>query len=320
MKKQKLLIGLGLIILLVSGCGVAKLENGEEVVVETKNGTITADNLYQELKSKYAINVLIDLIDTSILNDLYPKADIKAVVDSQVNYYKQQLGDEFESYIQTYLGINTESELHDYLGLQYQRELAKNDYLKKIITDEEINTYYEKKAVGDYYVSHILIAPEESEYMSDEDYQIAEEKAFNSAKDIIKKLDAKEDFSTLAKEYSTDQGSAVNGGVIGWVNKNDANYSEAFRLGAYDLKKGEYSKEPVKSEFGYHIIIVTDIKEKASLEDSKESIINYIVQEKSQEEVDYITKALIDLRKEYKLNIQDSELKKAYDQYIKSLN
>ncbi len=331
MKKQKLLIGLILIVLLVSGCGspqgITKIKNGEEIVVKTKNGQITADTLYQKIKPKYGLNVLIDLIDTLIFADLYPQPDVNipageypnSTIGAQVEYYKKQLGKDFNNYIKTYLGLNSESELYTYLELQYYRELVRNDYIKKIITDKEINDYYSNKAVGEYNVSHILIVPEETEYMSDEDVKTAEEKALNTAKDIIKKLDNKEDFATLAKTYSTDKGSAVNGGLIGWINKNDVNYSEAFRLGAYELKKGEYSKQPVKSEFGYHIIIVNDTKEKASLNDSKGKIIDYIVQDKIKEEVDYMTKALIELRKEYQLDIQDSVLKTAYDEYLKSL-
>lgn len=74
-----------------------------------------------------------------------------------------------------------------------------------------------------------------------------------AAKDIVKRLKAGEDFATLAKTLSTDTGSGANGGDLGWFSKGMmvAPFEEA----AFKLKPGEISN-PVKSDFGYHIIQV----------------------------------------------------------------
>lgn len=81
------------------------------------------------------------------------------------------------------------------------------------------------------------------------------------AKDIIAQLDAGADFATLATEKSQDPGSAVEGGELGYFAVNGKTTSkmvEAFTEGAKGLEIGEYSKEPVQSEYGYHIILVED--------------------------------------------------------------
>ena len=71
---KKLFVNISLLaatILLVTGCGSAKLKNGEEKVVSFDNGKVTADTLYKSLKDKYGISVLIDLMDRELLEKDY---------------------------------------------------------------------------------------------------------------------------------------------------------------------------------------------------------------------------------------------------------
>ena len=82
-------------------------------------------------------------------------------------------------------------------------------------------------------------------------------------KDLIKKLNDGEDFATLAKENSDDTGSAANGGDLGYFNKGEM--VKEFEDAAYNLKVNEYTKEPVKTTYGYHIILKTGEKDKAKL-------------------------------------------------------
>lgn len=76
-----------------------------------------------------------------------------------------------------------------------------------------------------------------------------------AAKDIINKLDNGGDFSSLAGKHSTGP-SAVNGGDLGWF-KTDQMVKE-FSLAADKLKKGTYTKNPVKTQYGWHIILLED--------------------------------------------------------------
>ncbi len=74
-----------------------------------------------------------------------------------------------------------------------------------------------------------------------------------TAKDLIEKLKNGADFAELAREYSTDTGSGAQGGDLGWFGKN-AMVAE-FETAAYALENpGDFTLEPVQSQFGYHII------------------------------------------------------------------
>lgn len=317
--KKSMILSLCLVALLVTGCGqVAKLKDGSEVVAEVNGKKITADDLYGEMKNTYARNVLIDMIDKTVLEKVYKTDDdMRTTINNQIDSYKEQLGANFMSTVKSQLGLNTEEEFSNYLLLNYKRNLAAKDYIKTIITDAEIQTYYDTKTVGNIKASHILIKPDTTDDMTATEKTAKETEAEDLAKDIIKKLNDGEDFATLAKKYS-DDGSASKGGDLGWFNKGAM--VESFETAAYALKKGSYSKTPVKSDYGYHIILKTDEKAKPSLKDAKDDIISSITTDKLAEQNNtYTYQALIELRKKYKLNIQDSELKKQYDSYMNEL-
>ena len=76
------------------------------------------------------------------------------------------------------------------------------------------------------------------------------------AQDIITQLDNGADFASLAEEYSIDTGSAVQGGALGYFSKEQmvTEFSDA----AFSTPVGTYTETPVKSQFGYHIILVED--------------------------------------------------------------
>lgn len=316
--KKRAILGLTLTILLLTGCGVAKLENGEEVVASVNGQNITADTLYNEIKDKYGRNTMIDMVDKIILDAKYKEDETtNTTINSQITYYKEQLKDQYLSYLKTQLGLNSEEEFKDLLKLDYRRNLAVKEYVKETITDKEVTDYYNTEAVGDIKASHILIKPEVTDEMTDEEKATKEQEALNLAKDLIARLDKGEKFEDLAKEYSTD-GSASSGGDLGYFNKGKM--VDAFENAAFALEKGKYTTEPVKSEFGYHIILKTDEKAKLTLEESKDSIIDTIATAKINEgDTTLSFKALQDLREKAKLDIQDSELKKQYNSYIKEI-
>ncbi|MCX7908349.1 MAG: peptidylprolyl isomerase [Ignavibacteria bacterium] len=95
--------------------------------------------------------------------------------------------------------------------------------------------------------------------------------ALKVAKDLLKRAKAGEDFATLAKKYSQDKGSAVNGGDLGYFGKGMM--VKPFEDACYNAKVGEIVG-PVESQFGYHIIWVQDKKS----EEYKYSFIKFIPQ------------------------------------------
>ena len=199
----------------------------------------------------------------------------------------------------------------------YLRNLATEDYAKSLIKEKSIKNYYKNSIVGDIEASHILITPDVKDDMTDDEKKKAEEAALKEAKDIIKKLDEGAKFADLAKEYSDDEGSAKDGGALGKFNKGDM--VESFEKAAYALEVNKYTKEPVESEYGYHIILKTKEHEKAALEDVKEEIIETLSKEKLSTDKTISIDALSNLRKEYEFEITDDKLASQYRKYMNNL-
>ena len=313
MKKSKILVGTAIImagLVLTTGCGRAKLKNGEEVAIKINGKNITADNLYKELKNKYAKEVIVDDIDRKIFDVIYKNdEEIEKQVKDQMEYIKNQYSDNFEETLKN-AGYDDEYELEDELRLNYQRTKAVDDYLKENITDKEIKEYYNNETIGDISAKHILIkvkSDTDEEGLSDED-------AKKKAEELIEKLDDGEDFDKLAKENSDDPGSAANGGDLGYFNKGEM--VKEFEDAAINLKVNEYTKEPVKTSYGYHIILKTGEKEKAKLDKNlKKEIKEKIIEKKKEDNTTTVT-TLDKIRKNYKLKFSDSKLKKIYKEYL----
>lgn len=331
MKNWKLLIGLLIIPALVTGCGkVPKLENGKEAVVTIGKGEdISVDDLYNEMKEKYALSVLLDIIDKQLLNEIYETNDeVNDYVDGQVEqlkyYYDAYYSgtySSFEEMLTQAYGVESEKELRELLTLDYKRELATDDYIADNLTDKEIKKYYDDEIVGDIRVSHILIKAKYESGADDETIEEAKEKAKEKAEKLIDELKSikdtkklKEKFAELAKKNSDDEGSASDGGDIDFFNKGEMD--AAFEKASYKLKVGEMTTSPVESAYGYHIILKTDEKDKEDLDKVKDKIIDALTEEKKEEDSKIQIKALVELRKKYKVNIEDSSLKNQYKTYV----
>lgn len=323
--KKKLLICLA-VLGLTSGCGkVSTLPNGNDALVSFSNTNlgISAGDLYSEVKGT-ALSKLIDMIDTKILLDKYPdkSSDADKYVNEQYDLIKTNFKDDkgkfdeeaLKEQIYAYYGITDIDKFKDIIRLNYYRTEAVNDYAKKSVTDKQIQKYYDENVYGDISCKHILITPAVTDNMSDEDKTKADKEAIQKAKDIIKKLKNGESFDDLAKEYSDDTSNKDKGGDLGYFNTGDM--LEEFEKAAFALKKGKYTTTPVKTKYGYHIILKTDEKEKPSLEDKKEEIISTLASEAKSKDTALSINALVELRKEYGMNIEDDEMSKLYSTYI----
>lgn len=317
---KKLLVFMVLTTLFITGCGVAKMENGEDAVVSLKDGKISINELYETMKNDYALTVLIDLVDTKILEELYPSDDDeKGYIDGQVQqvmYYQQLMAETYptvEQFLQGYYGVKDLETFKTQVKLSYKREQAVEAYANGLVTEKEIKKYYDEKAIGDIRASHILIKVTVDSSASTADKEKADKEALEKAKGIIAELKAGKKFEDLAKEHSED-GSADKGGDIDWFNRGGM--VKEFEEAAIALKKGEYSSEPVKTEYGYHIILKTDEREKPKLETIKDTIIETLAKEKREADTDMSVKALIQLRKDHKIKIEDSELNKQYKRFL----
>ena len=310
MKKGKIILGVAITlcaVLCLTGCKT-KLKNGKEVAIKINGENITADDLYDKLREKYAKYLIVDEIDKAIFNEIYKNdKDIEEQVKNQYEYYESQYGSSdqsFEEVLKGY-GYKNVNEFKEELKLNFQRSKAIDDYIKDNLTKSEIQKYYDEKYSNEISASHILIS------VNDE---VSEEEALKKAKDLIKKLNDGADFAELAKENSNDTGSAANGGALGYFGKGQM-VSE-FEEAAFALGIDEYTKEPVKTSYGYHIILKTGEKDKKDLKDVKDEIKEKLLEQKKSEDTKISEKTLDKVRKNYGLKFKDSKLKSIYKEYL----
>lgn len=330
---KKKIFALCAIMLLASGCGkVPKLENGKEAIVTFKDGEkISVDDFYELIKNEYGLNSLISMVDKYICETEFEdyKDTASKNADALINSLKEQYGSE-DKLLEALQGsgYNTIDAYKDYAYLSYLQSHAIEEYAKTKITDKEIENYYKNDAIGDMEINHILITSNVKKDATDDEKKAAEDEAKKKANEVIDKLntakkngeDITEAFTKLAKEYSEDDSNKDKGGALGKINYGSlsSKYDELVKA-AKSLKDGEYSTSVITTELGYHVILKVKTYEKDTLENLKDSIKEtlaekYVTNNKSSIGLN----ALQHYRKEYKMEIQDDEMKKQYSNYIQN--
>ncbi len=284
--KRSAIIGfliLSIALALVAGCGTAK--SGQDVVASVNGEDITKDELYDLMVKQNGQQALDALISQKII-ELEAKKQKVTVSDADVQK-------EMEKYYETYGGqeaFKQALEASGYSMDDIKKEMALSLKINKLleprikITEEEMKKYFEENKEQfaqpkQVKASHILVETEEK------------------ANEIKKKLADGEDFAQLAKDNSTDTQTKDKGGDLGFFGTGDM--VKEFEEAAFALKVGEISA-PVKTEFGYHIIKVTDTKEaqEANYEQSKPQIRDTLFGEKAQAEYGALMQ---ELYKDYKI-------------------
>ena len=307
------------VLLLATGCGkVPKLENGQDAVVTLKGKDISVDTLYKEMKERYALSTLIDLIDTEILDQKYETTkEMKDEVQDQVDLLIKQYGGEDKLLQVIYSsGFSSIDDLKDYYMLSNKRNKAIEDYAKSKVSDDEIKDFYDEKIFGDISAKHILISPEVGSNATDAEKQEAEANALKKANEVISKLNNGESFDDLAKQYSSDESNKNKGGLLSDFVHGDM--VEEFENAAKELEKGKYTTTPVKTQYGYHIIYKVNQKSKPKLDTVKDDIAEEIAKDNLSNDQALQVTALEELRKDYKVSIQDDSLKDQYERYLKN--
>ncbi|MAI08818.1 MAG: peptidylprolyl isomerase [Magnetococcales bacterium] len=172
------------------------------------------------------------------------------------------------------------------------RNLAYNFMIQKAsqdaVTEEALKAEYEKNKANYVYKSvkarHILV------------------KTADEAKAIIKELDGGKDFAKLAEEKSTGP-SAKNGGDLGWFKANDM--VPEFSQAAFALEDGAYSKEPVQTQFGWHVILREESKDNTATFEMVKAPLQQNMQNAAAQQ--YLT----DLKKAAKIDVVKTEAPKS---------
>ena len=321
---KKTLIVLGTVLLVFGSLGCEKkteLKGGEDELVTFKDSklNISTNDLYEKLKDKYGINFLIDMIDTNILNKEYEDSDsindyVNIQVNSLRNYYKTET--EFLEYINNY-GYRNVDELKEYFKLNYKRNLVVKDYLKTLISDDDVTDYYNDKITGDIEAKHILIEVKTTDSMTEDEKRTTKEDALKKAKEAITKLNEGKTFEEVSKEYSDDDATKNNGGSMGFVNT--LNLDDVTRQELTKLEVGKYSTEPLETEYGYEIFLKVSVKDKPKLEEVKTHIIETLTNEKLTKDSKLQYKAMEYIRDKYEFSIKDEDLEIYYENTMNNL-
>ena len=120
----------------------------------------------------------------------------------------------------------------------------------------------------------------------------------------------------MAEENSDDTATYSKGGLIENFTKKDV--EEAFYNAANDLKDGKYTKEPVKTSYGYHIILKVSSTPVEKYSKIKDKVMKEYAQSLLTADPTLSIKEWKKLRKKYKMSIKDTEVKKAYKKYVQN--
>ena len=170
------------------------------------------------------------------------------------------------------------------------RELFADYQKKNPVSDAEIQAEYDKFVAAnsgkEYKASHILVEKEDE------------------AKAIIASIKQGAKFEDIAKKQSKDPGSGARGGDLDWANPNS--YVSEFTEAMLKLKKGEMTAEPVKSQFGWHIIKLFDRKAPGAkpFADVKEEIKTELLKDKKAK---MYTDEVAKLREKYKVEVVSAD-------------
>lgn len=193
-------------------------------------------------------------------------------------------------------GIDKDADMQRRLAFLQQRALHAAVIDKEVqakITDDETRARYDKEiaaqpAENEVHARHILVKTKEE------------------ADAIIKDLDAGKKFEDIAKEKSTDPGSGANGGDLGYFSAGQM--VPEFEKAAFDLAPGTYTKTPVQTQFGFHIIKVEDkrAKQPPAFDAVKEQVRSLVLRDKYLE-------LIKGLREAATIQIDDPTLKKSVE-------
>lgn len=276
---MKKIIVIVLSVMVLAACAKKGTEQKGPYVAKVGNATITMAELDRELQllPDYARQLFADeqgkqkFLDELVKKEILYQEAVKRGLDKTPEFARK---------------------VEDFKRLTLASELLEKEIVSKAkVSDQEAKDYYNKNkdefvTTSQIKASHILVKSEDE------------------ARKILERLKKGEKFPDIARKESLDKGSAQNGGDLGYFSRGQM--IPAFEKAAAALKVGELSS-PVKTEYGYHIIKVTDKKTGPTVEFEriKDMIVQRLSGERQKEAFD---KFIEDLKKNYKVEVNREAL------------
>ena len=284
--------------------------NQDKTLVSFKGGKVTEKDLYNEIKD-YGLNYALELADKEILNDKYKltdeqKEEVKEEADSILSMY-QMYGYTEETFFKEN-GFASKEDFIEYMEFDYKRNLACIDYFKTLIPAEDIENYYnENITFGEINTKHILVQ------VSDD---VTEKEALAKANEIIAKLNEGTSFDDVANEYA----DSVISEEVDFDSTTASTLAEEYVEASKNLEKDTYTKEAVKTSFGYHIIYCINKADKPSLEESTNDIVEILSADLKAADEYIRYKALVKFREDNNLKFKDKDLEEDYKEFCEQIN
>lgn len=287
---------------------IATLKDGTQAIVEFKDGVITADDLYESMKSYYSVKALLNEIDDMVLSKKYPSNDdMESNILKTANYYfevyEKNYGYTKDKFLSEY-GFSSEKDFIDNLRLDYRRNEYYEEYVLGLITDKEIQKYYDDEVFGEVDSKHILVSTKNEDMSSDEAKALANE--------IIGKLNKGTSWDDVIKEYK----DKIIEEDLGY-NAFNASLESSYLQECKKLAVGSYSKTPVLTSYGYHIVYKKAQKDKPKLSEVKDDVKQAIATQKKNADQNLYNKSLVKMREEAEIKFNDTKFLEQYNEYIK---
>lgn len=269
-----------------------------EVLASSDAGNVTADDILNQMGTQQVATQTFQLTLDKVLMDKYSEElnqeDLQAEIDQEI----EEMGGEEQVAMmlqQQQSNVDVESYKQQRLIAQYHDRYFIDEF---DITDEEA-----KESVREG--SHILVSvTEDGEETPEGEEALTDEEAKEKAEDLIQQLEDGADFAELATAESDDPGSAANNGSLGYVQKGQM--VEPFENALFELEPGEMTTEPVKSDFGYHIILRG---EEENIDDELSSVKRQIVNQRVQESPDEVLTMYQSLLDEYNVEFENEDIR-----------
>jgi peptidyl-prolyl cis-trans isomerase C len=251
---------------IVEGEKISRADLEETFTGALASSGINANDLTADQKMAGYREILDELIVDKLISRKASSVDIKdADLEAEVARIKGQFPSEDAFKAEMTKAGENDSSFRDSVKkmIQQQKWMESQIGDKATVSDADIKKFYDENKKEFEHpemvrASHILIrVPEDA----DEKVVAEKKKAADAA--LARVTSKKEDFTTVAKEVSEEPGAKESGGDLNFFPKD--RMVPEFANAAFAMKKGDISKEPIRTKFGWHVINVTDRKDSGTM-------------------------------------------------------
>ena len=279
----------------------AKLQDGKEVAVETSINKYTAEFLYDKLKEKNGLTVLLSELDKDIINDKYgTKLDAEAresattEAENYINQYKLYYQIDEDTFL-SQSGYKDRNDFIENLMINYKINYYVNEYIASTFSESDIRTYYDSNVFGEKSITLISSTTD-----ADTVKKAQKELKNGTSLDKVKKKYSSLVYNDLTVTYDTSSSFAD---VIVNTIKN--------------MKAKSVSDAISDDTYGTLAIYVSASGDKPTYDSIKDSLKQTMATSKQSEDQTLYYKAMMALRKEYGLKFNDAKYEEYYNNFNK---